>query len=373
MLNRVLVRKDDFDGEPLSFAETHRHSALYKPKSTSGATDERIEQGIFYNITAVVTPLAHRRRGYATHLMKLLHYTLLNPSSPGDPPSHIPPFPIEWGSPPPAIPDHLAQQIPSPIAATLWADIDPSFYERCTIGNVDGTGYNYHADWNRVCTFDLLPPASVNSQNEPEEYQWNTIHLKKMDEVKATLHDSIYKSIQRAGDSPKTIFTQDPTTAGALTYIGTRASFVDPRPEWATKIRAEQYPLGIKSIKKTKDGNDEEESIVLFALESFYLGEKFLITKIDDVQSDQIGSMVAELDKINHETGAKYSQAEFWGIDPDSTKWFESLQRECERSGRSFRTGIRSGEGKHVLAVCDYTQPGKDGFQMQDTQMWNWV
>ncbi|WWC66235.1 uncharacterized protein I206_100136 [Kwoniella pini CBS 10737] len=357
-LKWVLVRKDDFDGEPLSFVETHRHQALLKPKSTVSSA-----KGVFYNITAVVTSVAHRKKGYATYLMKLLHYILLNPTSPGEPPSHIPAFPSEWGSPPPPVPDHLIQHIPRPIASILWADIPISFYEKCTIGNKLGTGYNYFKSSNQACTFDLL-----HTEHQKTNTEWDIVYPKDIEEITRLLLDSNKKMMNDSDDSAKGSFTQDPSTPGALTYIATRASFVETRAEWAKEIPPDKYPLGVRS--KNVEG---ENTIVLFALESFDLGRKFLITEINNLRSEQVGSLLMKLDEINSDiTGGRYSKAEFWGIDNDSIEWFDKFREECKGSGRNLQTSIRSGVGHHVLGVCNYTNPGEDALKMVDNQMWNW-
>lgn len=83
-------------------------------------------------------------RGYATHLLKLLHYCL------GDA-SLLPTFPSEWGAPP-VLTDAERAQVPCALASVLLSHVGYKFYEKANIGRdmpgwVVDEGINHEVVW----------------------------------------------------------------------------------------------------------------------------------------------------------------------------------------------------------------------------------
>jgi len=73
-----------------------RRNALWIKRSDSGTRTFPIDVS-GYAIASVYTPVANRGKGYARHMMRLLHWVLApEPSLPKE-------FPAEWGDPPPRV------------------------------------------------------------------------------------------------------------------------------------------------------------------------------------------------------------------------------------------------------------------------------
>jgi len=82
---------------------------------------------VAYGIASVFTPDRHRERGYAKHLMRLLHFVLADPSL-------LPPFPTEsWGAQP-IIPSNTNFPYGRGVATALYSDVGPDFYRICGPG-----------------------------------------------------------------------------------------------------------------------------------------------------------------------------------------------------------------------------------------------
>ena len=82
---------------------------------------------VAYAIASVFTPERHRRKGYASHLMRLLHFILADPSL-------LPPFPVaSWGEPP-TIPLNARFPYATAIASALYSDVGATFYRLCGPG-----------------------------------------------------------------------------------------------------------------------------------------------------------------------------------------------------------------------------------------------
>jgi hypothetical protein len=75
---------------------------------------------VCYGIATVYTPPFNRGKGYAAHMMRLLHWVLASADS-------LPAtFPEEWGPPPPRV-----ERAGNGQCSVLWSDIGPDFYRRC--------------------------------------------------------------------------------------------------------------------------------------------------------------------------------------------------------------------------------------------------
>jgi hypothetical protein len=79
-----------------------------------------VQEVTCYGIASVFTPAEYRKRGYAGHMMSLLHWVLAKEDflSPAD-------FPEHWGSPPKRVP--AAGQ---GYFSTLWSDVGPNYYRK---------------------------------------------------------------------------------------------------------------------------------------------------------------------------------------------------------------------------------------------------
>jgi hypothetical protein len=114
----VLVpRADPGTTDILAACETYRRVALVQRPCG------RVEEVATYGIASVFTPANQRRKGYAKHMLRLLHYVL-------SPREHMPPFPAKWGVPPPAFFGDAAFSV-------LYSDVGPDFYATCTKGETE--------------------------------------------------------------------------------------------------------------------------------------------------------------------------------------------------------------------------------------------
>ena len=94
-----------------------------------------------YGVASVFTLERNRRKGYAQHMMRRLHYVLTDPRN-------LPPFPtVEWGEPP-QIPEGLGNAI----ASALYSDVG-HFYGAC---GPSTSSVPSHQSWNVKDPFGTL-------------------------------------------------------------------------------------------------------------------------------------------------------------------------------------------------------------------------
>jgi hypothetical protein len=100
---------------------------------------------VAYGVAMVFTPVKNRRRGYAQHMMRLLHWVISNADFRS---SHL--FPQAWGAPP-EIPEGLGNGVFS----VLYSGIGPTFYTKC--GENDAQDRGWQVD-KPLSTFIPVPP-----------------------------------------------------------------------------------------------------------------------------------------------------------------------------------------------------------------------
>lgn len=91
--------------------ETFRRNTLVKYP-----VDDTPRDVVGYTVASVFTPPQNRGKGYAAHMMRLLHWIMA-------PHSSLPQFPAKWGTPPPESPEYNVA-----IASVLYSDVGPTFY-----------------------------------------------------------------------------------------------------------------------------------------------------------------------------------------------------------------------------------------------------
>ncbi|KAK4685308.1 hypothetical protein P7C73_g4848, partial [Tremellales sp. Uapishka_1] len=323
LLDWVLVRRDDPEGEFYAACQTYRRNGLVRK-----AGNRDVESCWLYLIGGVVTSPAHLRRGYATHLLRLLHYHLADNAD-------LPPFPSQWGPPPPK----PSAKIPKSIASTLYSDVGADFYRNCTIGTslpgwVVDPKANVELDW------ELLPVEEEAKTNE-----WDLLHAKDMPEIEELLSNSLTQALKDSSEQ-QTIVVHDPSSVGSL---------------W---IVAEKGAYGSTSTDSPPLGARQDDTVVLFTATNVIVYEKLLVTCTHKVQSDGLASLLKILDRA----GAKANRTSgiVWGLDDETIATWKD---EAERQGRKITVRERKGLLGHLLAVARY---GKEKGIVLDSQLWPW-
>ncbi|KAG8823619.1 hypothetical protein FRC17_009283 [Serendipita sp. 399] len=86
-----------------------------------------------YGVASVITPPENRGKGYASHMMRLLHYILADPTLS----QSFPAFPVEkWGAHP-VVPPRFGKGILS----VLYSDVGERFYRSCGVGTDGDNGW----------------------------------------------------------------------------------------------------------------------------------------------------------------------------------------------------------------------------------------
>jgi GNAT superfamily N-acetyltransferase/putative transposon-encoded protein len=113
------------------------------------------EEVTSYAIASVFTPDKFRKKGYATHLLRLMHYVVADRS-------RLPPFPASWGAPP-------EEAFGDGVFSVLYSDVGDAFYANCTQGeNKAGWVAPHDRAPHRVWKLEL----DEADRQVPEHWTW---------------------------------------------------------------------------------------------------------------------------------------------------------------------------------------------------------
>lgn len=174
-----------------------------------------------YGVASVITPPRHRGKGYARHMMRLLHYILADRRLS----STFPPFPLsEWGAPP-AVPAGFGRGI----ASALYSDVGPTFYQQCGIGTSKDNGWIVKDPEVTIWQVPDDTPLPSNLEPLTEETQeevWEADAKLIQDEV--------------GGETPTTTFAFLPNR-GVANFLQARSFFYEPSTReggvWGCKMK----------------------------------------------------------------------------------------------------------------------------------------
>ncbi|ORX37819.1 hypothetical protein BD324DRAFT_650364 [Kockovaella imperatae] len=334
----ALVRRDDPQGSILSACATQRRTGLVKRKGSS-----EVEKSHVYGIASVVTPVQNHKRGYASHMLKLLHYILADPSL-------IPSFPELWGQPPQA-PDRKV--IPYGIASILWSDVGSIFYSKCTIGQT-------RPGWVMPETkqSEIIWKTRAPALQEGDE-RWERIRPTELPSIGQELRQSSVDALKSVDTSSKTVYTTDPSSVGLLDFIPLRGSWT-----WEDKDFNTADPCGLRFRSEYNGGS--QDTIIIFGTFNASLGRRTLITYVHNLDPRDLSSLLRVIDAI----AFPLDQKEGWIFGLEESRHAELIKAWQAESGREAKYGHRAEVMGHLLGVAYYGPEGEH--ELLDPQMYSW-
>ncbi|OJA09750.1 hypothetical protein AZE42_01491 [Rhizopogon vesiculosus] len=109
-------REDSTTLDFMCACRTYKRTGLVAYPSSSPSEPNSVHEVTCYGVAAVSTPPSKRRRGYAGHMMRLLHWVTASRTN-------FPEFPKAWGAPPEEVADAGGG-----LFSVLWSDLGEAFY-----------------------------------------------------------------------------------------------------------------------------------------------------------------------------------------------------------------------------------------------------
>ncbi|TCD68758.1 hypothetical protein EIP91_009904 [Steccherinum ochraceum] len=287
--------------------ETFARDSIVVRRSSLEASAE-LEDVVGYGVASVFTPESQRRKGYAGHMMRLLHWVLA-------PHPSLPAFPTRWGSPPP-----IAPSVGNATFSVLYSDVGSTFYHNCGPDERSSTGWAVQGTQQTI--WHVSPPSSHDA---PLKTQWQGLSLEDVEILYDTEAQTIRQEI--ANDAPVGVgFSFLPNKGVGLFNInrtmrfsGDSLSSYLPFDKWGVVL---------------KDGDNIKASAT-WTLD----GSALVVTRLR-VSPDQFSDLLQQLQHAARGMNAR--TVEIWNMAP-------SLQVKAESLG-----GVTGNRDEHLPAFKWY-------------------
>ncbi|EMD31881.1 hypothetical protein CERSUDRAFT_162318 [Gelatoporia subvermispora B] len=171
-----------------------------------------------FAVASVYTPPHKRGRGYAGHMMRLLHWVLA-------PRESLPEFPAAWGAPPDV--SHVNGANTAQFSV-LYSDIGKDFYRECGPSQKSGQGWHVNG---AIQTSLLLSPSDMKHDVTSTSYSRSSWFRLQEDDVKRIWdYDSKLMQadlVHRAATTNRTVFSFLPTCGVGAFMIQRTMTFKD--------------------------------------------------------------------------------------------------------------------------------------------------
>ena len=285
----------------------------------------RVEEVVGYAIASVFTRSVSRRQGYASHMMRLLHWVLA--------PRHLLParFPAEWGEAP--TPRDWAGDAQFSI---LYSDVGPEFYTRC------GPVIGQHSGWKVTgavsTTWDVESYKDITSPCTTSRIEHTWLSAEECNSLWDEDSELIRSDLQGITSGNETVFAFLPSGGLGTWSIWKSMDFKDsqhylPSDKWGIQLRpSDKLPAeSLTFATWTYDIRVPPRTLVVTRLRA--TGETFgpLFSKIFEAAREQnvvmieIWNVPRQLQRLADSLGGKTSSRT--GHLP-SMKWYEEEGRD---------------------------------------------
>ncbi|KAH7914630.1 hypothetical protein BJ138DRAFT_1143546 [Hygrophoropsis aurantiaca] len=185
----------------------HRKGVFVSP--SSNGQENKVHEVAGYGIASVFTPAWNRRKGYASHMMSLLHWVL----APRTSEFNLGDFPQAWGQPPPEV--KLAGD---GYFSVLYSDVGAEFYNNS--GPVGNKGGGWEVK-EAISTVWQVPPLTETTVDV--EGAWSWLKDSDLEQVWKEEVDFLKADLAKSAVSQTTVSFL--TDEGVAAFQSTRALF----------------------------------------------------------------------------------------------------------------------------------------------------
>ncbi|KIJ68755.1 hypothetical protein HYDPIDRAFT_106999 [Hydnomerulius pinastri MD-312] len=256
-------------GEPetLDFmcaCETYKRRGLVRYPGTP-----EVHEATCYGIACVFTPPHKRGKGYASHMMRLLHWVTSGRTSE----YNLPEFPAEWGAPPPEV-----EAAGKGLFSILYSDVGDVFYQQAGPGLEKGGGWEARGPISTIWDVPQHGPTEVQSS----EKGWTWLNYGDLDALWAKDVQLLTRALKDLPASSPTYHTERPTAL--VTYLPDNGvgSFHIFRSTFASH---NIVSMDVWGVEKT-DGNPDLPTYATWSVDVRPLPPTLIVTRINSSEAD---------------------------------------------------------------------------------------
>jgi len=305
-----------------------------------------VKQVTAYAIASVFTPPEKRKKGYAQHMMRLLHWVIASPSV-------LPGFPDNWGSPP-VVPTELGMQ--SAQFSVLYSDVGKEFYQSCGPTADSGDGWLASGAVETSWYADKAPSGTTTGPTSPHIWlsEDDAKHVWSLD-VPFMRRDVT----EAARSSGRTTFSFFPNKGVGAFVIQRTMSFTDGAPvlpldTWGVLL----LPSAVVGVDEVFADLDKQPTYATWTLDTLNETSRVLVTTRVRASRETMPGLLQVL--VMFARKENIQKIEIWGLP-------ETLQAAA--SGSGWETSART---DHLSAFKWYGQEGENEVEWMFNEKFCW-
>jgi len=276
----------------------------------SDGNENKPQEVTCYGIASIYTPPDQRGKGYASHMMRLLHWVLAGRTAE----YNLPEFPAEWGAPPDEV--ELAGK---GFFSVLYSDIGSEFYTRLGPTFVDSGGWEAREP---ISTVWEVPPQPSNLETNSDGWTW----LSK---------DDLSRLWAKDVEQIKRIMAAMPTPGSTLvTFIPDQG--LGSSHTFRSALRL--VSMHIWGVERD-DGNNDQPTYAAWSVDTYPPPQTLLVTRISATK-ETFPYLIEKIQQAARKHGI--TKMEIWNLPQHLLKVAEHL------GGRTFK------RDEHVPAIKWY-------------------
>ncbi|KAH7883910.1 hypothetical protein F5I97DRAFT_1930127 [Phlebopus sp. FC_14] len=259
-----------------------------------------------YGIACVFTPPAKRGKGYASHMMRLLHWVISGRTAE----YNLPGFPAEWGAPPPEV-----HEAGNGLFSVLYSDVGENFYKQAGPGLEKGGGWEARGP--------ISTTWKISSEGQQSEEGWSWLKHEDLDALWAKDVELITRGLQNLPLSSSTYYTESPTAL--VTYLPDKGvgSFHIFRSMFCSEDVVSMDIWGVEKSSKTTD----QPTYATWSVDVRPLPPTLIVTRISATEAEFPG-LLAKIQEAARKSGI--GRMEVWNLP------HHLMKAAAEKGGKTF-------------------------------------
>lgn len=247
-----------------------------------------------YGVACVFTPPDKRGKGYASHMLRLLHWVISRQTSEFDL-SH---FPAEWGAPPPKV-----EEAGNGLFSILYSAVGDSFYKETGLGIEKAGGWEARQPISTI--WETSDQGEVGQDDT--DNKWLKFKYEDLDAFWAKDVQLIRRTMENLPESNLDYHTERP--AAFVTYLPDEGvgSFHIFRSMFAVDGIV---PMDVWGIEK-KEAHPDQPTYATWTVDTKPLPPVLVITRLSATEAD-FPALIKRIQQIAGKNGIKKLEA--WNI-----------------------------------------------------------
>ncbi|KIJ21459.1 hypothetical protein PAXINDRAFT_173616 [Paxillus involutus ATCC 200175] len=290
MITWVLAPRDKPDTlDFMCSCETYKRQGLIRYPGS-----KELQEATGYGVASVFTPPVKQGKGYASHMMRLLHWVTSGRTAE----YNLPEFPAEWGAPPPEV-----KAAGNGMFSVLYSDVGENFYKRAGPGLEKAGGWEAREPISTIWEI----PQHAKTQQKDSETEWTWLKYGDLDALWAKDVQPIRRTMENVRESSPTYYTERPTAF--VSYIPDKGvgSFHIPRSMFAAENEAS---VDIWAVEKN-NGSTDQPTYASWSVDARPLPPTLIVTRISANETD-FPELLGKIQELARKSGI--GRMEVWNI-----------------------------------------------------------